>query len=209
MTSDEEIAQIGRLRYSAYRIEQAIDEREDGMFLDRFDKLSNCYNLGVFVCGELAAAMRIHVLTADSPQSPSMEAFPEVLIPPIAAGKVVTDPNRFVADYEMSRANPALPYVCVRLPFLATEYVRGNFSIATVRKEHEAFYSRITGCKRLVAPRPYPLLTKCFGLMVMDFEADGDRVYARYPFFRSTAAEREQIFGPQGNGSAVRRCYAA
>jgi hypothetical protein len=133
-----------------------------------------------------------------------------VLIPAIEAGKVVTDPNRFVTSYEHARAYPALAYATVRIAFMATEYFKADFSIATVRKEHEAFYKRLLRCRSFVEPRPYPRLTKSFGLMIMDFGIERANVLARYPFFDSTPDEMERIFGTSSAEiSAPSRCRAA
>ncbi len=44
------------------------------------------------------------------------------------------------------------------------------------------------------APRHYPGLTKPISLMAVDFPAMRDKVFARYPFLRSTAAERRIMF---------------
>jgi hypothetical protein len=41
-----------------------------------------------------------------------------------------------------------------------------------------------------------------------DFRAGKERVEARYPFFRSTAAEREAMFGPR-DGAKAGRCRAS
>jgi hypothetical protein len=46
----------------------------------------------------------------------------------------------------------------------------------------------------LCPPRPYPTLTKPLGLMAVDFPAKRDQVFARYPLFRSTEAERRRLF---------------
>jgi hypothetical protein len=201
---------VGRLRYKAYRLEQAIDENGEEIFLDAFDNLPNAYNCGVFIQGQLAGALRIHRISRETPISPSVEAFPEVLVPAIEAGKLVTDPNRFVTEYEHARAYPALAYVTVRLAFMATEYFKADFSIATVRKEHEAFYRRLLRCKSCVEPRPYPRLTKNFGLMTMDFNIERANVLARYPFFDAKPAELERIFGPDSAAVLLpSRCRAA
>lgn len=46
----------------------------------------------------------------------------------------------------------------------------------------------------ICAPRSYPWLTKPIALMAVDFQEQRDRVFARYPFLRSTVCERRMLF---------------
>ena len=44
-------------------------------------------------------------------------------------------------------------------------------------------------------PRPYPTLLKPLCLMAADADAVREKIFQRYPYFRSTPAEREALFG--------------
>ncbi len=69
-----------------------------------------------------------------------------------------------------------------------------DIGTATVRAEHQAFYRRVFMHKVLCPPRPYPTLTKPLSLMAVDFHAKREKVFQRYPIFRSTFFERRMLF---------------
>jgi hypothetical protein len=67
--------------------------------------------------------------------------------------------------------------------------------LATVAVEHIPFYQRVFGYEALCEPRDYPLVHFKIVCLALDFPAVRDSVEARYPFLRSTNAEREALFG--------------
>jgi hypothetical protein len=186
--------EIYRLRYRAYLNEGAIDPRNDCRLADRFDEAANSWTFGIYFDGMLASSVRISVATPDMPLTPAVDAFPDVLEPYLAQGKVIVDPNRFVADPLREQKMPELPYFTLRLAYVACEYFNADLGTATVRSEHQAFYRRVFMHKVLCTPRPYPTLTKPLSLMAVDFHAKRDKVFARYPIFRSTFFERRMLF---------------
>jgi hypothetical protein len=123
-----------------------------------------------------------------------LRVFPDLLAPETAAGKTIVDPTRFVTDRASSRAHPQLPYVTVRLAWLAAEFFNADLLLATVRREHQAFYQRVFGHRPVCEARPYPSLTKPISLMTCDYPARRDQVPRRYPFFRSAFFERRMLF---------------
>jgi hypothetical protein len=48
--------------------------------------------------------------------------------------------------------------------------------------------------RAICPPRPYPGLKKPIGLMEIDFPTTHPKVFARYPFLRSTPSERRRLF---------------
>src|SRR3979409_2294024 len=151
---------IYRLRYRAYLHEGAIEPRADQRLTDRFDDLPNSWIFGIYLDGELTSSVRISVATPDNDDTPAVNAFRDLLEPELARGKVIVDPNRFVADPARRIKYPALPYMTLRLPYVACTHFRADIGTATVRKEHQAFYRRVFLHKSLCLPRPYPTLTK-------------------------------------------------
>jgi hypothetical protein len=199
--------EIYRLRYRAYLSERVIEPRSDRRLTDRFDDAANSWTFGVYFDGVLASSLRIGVATPDMPLTPSVEVFSDVLGPMLAEGKIIVDPTRFVADPARERKMPELPYFTLRLAYVACEYFNADIGTAAVRAEHQAFYRRVFMHRVLGPPRFYPALAKPFSLMVVDFPAMRDKVFQRYPIFRSTASERRMLFerrGGQLNGSIVR-----
>jgi hypothetical protein len=185
---------IYRLRYRAYLHEGAIEPRSDRRLTDRFDDAPNSWIFGIYVEGMLASSLRISVATPDNPDTPAVEAFPDLLKPELDRRKVIVDPNRFVAEPYREQRHPQLPYVTLRLAYVACGYFNADIGTATVRAEHQAFYRRVFLHKPLCAPRPYPTLTKPLALMAVDYVAMRDKVFDRYPMFRSSYFERRMLF---------------
>jgi hypothetical protein len=136
----------------------------------------------------------MHVSTPSMPDIPAAHVFPEILKPEIEAKHVIVDPTRFVADPAAARLFPELPYLTVRLGYLAAEYFNADRVLATVRSEHQAFYKRVFGHKVICPPRPYPTLTKPISLMSLNYPEARETIVRRHPFFRSTLFERRMLF---------------
>jgi N-acyl amino acid synthase FeeM len=185
---------IFRLRHDAYRHEGTIPPSRTKRITDDFDDSANAWIFGVHIDGKLASSIRLNVTSAERPLLPALRVFPDLLAPEVAAGRTIVDPTRFVADRASSRAHPQLPYVTVRLAWLAAEFFNADLLLATVRREHQAFYQRVFGHRPVCEARPYPSLTKPISLMTCDYPARRDQVLRRYPFFRSAFFERRMLF---------------
>jgi hypothetical protein len=189
----EEREAIFRLRYQAYLREGAISPNPSGRFADADDDADNAYIFGLYIEGELASSLRIHI-GSKTRDFPSLHVFPDVLQPMLDAGRVVIDSTRFVADEKRSRLHRGLPYATLRASVLAAEYFHGDDLLAAVRVEHQAFYQRAFNHQVLCAARPYPQLAKPISLMSLHFPSAADWLYRHYPFFRSTVLERHRLF---------------
>jgi hypothetical protein len=192
--TEEEKDAIYRLRYRAYLNEGAIEPNRDRRTTDRFDDLPSTWTFGVYIEGDLASSIRISLATPGQRTSPSVDVFPEILLPELARGKVIVDPTRFVADPDRAKRFPELPYVTVRLGYVACGYFNADIGLATVRAEHRAFYRRVFLQQPLCEPRLFPGLLKPVGLMAADYPAIRERVYQRFPFMRSSSFERRMLF---------------
>jgi hypothetical protein len=71
-----------------------ITANASGTFSDHYDDTDNVYLFGLYIDGELASSIRIHVATREHPYFPTLEVFPEYLQPQLDAGKVIVDPTR-------------------------------------------------------------------------------------------------------------------
>jgi hypothetical protein len=192
---EADLEAILRLRYEAYLKEGAIEANQSRRLEDAFDEGDNVYNFGIFVDGKLASALRLHTLFHAEQKSPAMESFSEFLLPELKAGRLIVDPNRFVADYRLARLYPELPYVTLRPTYLACVHFGLDLVTMTVRGEHQAFYRRGFFAKPVCRPRPYPLLSKPIGLLLVDFVGDAERILRRHPYWDSSEAERRALFG--------------
>jgi hypothetical protein len=186
--------EVFRLRYDAYLREGAIEPNAARKITDRFDEMPNSWTFGVYFDNILTSSIRISVGSPDYPETPSMDVFPDLLQPEIAKGKILVDPTRFVADATRARLIPELPYMTVRLAYVACSYFNADLGLATVRVEHQAFYRRVFMHTPLTGPRTYPGLIKPICLMAVDFQQMREKVFARYPLLRSTLFERRKMF---------------
>lgn len=194
-TSELQRKAIARLRYEANLKEQSILENPTRMLTDRFDESKNGFNVGVFVDGQLAAALRMHLLSSAFPDSPLIHAYPDLVHPRVDAGLRIVDITRLAADYKIARAEPHLAYATVRLSMLICEHFKADTILAAVRREHVPFYRREFLASQLSEPRPYPTLIKPLCLFEIDYRANKDSIIERHPFHASQPAERSALFG--------------
>lgn len=187
---------ILHLRYLAYLKEGAIAPSAEERLVDAFDQVGNVHNFGVYIDGDLVSAVRIHVLRSTDDISPAVETFRNELIPIIRAGEIIIDPNRFVVHPLYARLYPELPFITIRPAYLASAHFSASKVTMTCRAEHQAFYIRHIYAKPVCPPRPYPLLSKPIGLMLVDFARDHQRILDRNPYWQSSAAERQAMFSP-------------
>jgi hypothetical protein len=194
-TTADEREPIYALRYNAYLREGAISANSSKRFADPVDEQENTWIFGVYIEGLLASSIRLTVTTARSKDIPALHVFSDVLPAEIENGRTMVDPTRFVADRELSRRHPELPYVTLRLPWIAMEHFKADWMFAAVREEHQGFYKRLWGHQILCPPRPYPELDKPISLMTLDYRSVRDEVHRQRPFFRSNYFERRMLFG--------------
>lgn len=195
VSDSDQFDPVYRLRYEAYRREDFIPFNSQGVTRDEFDDLPNCHCFGVYIDDRLVSSLRFHNVTPETPRSPCMSVWPDILGPHLEAGRSFIDPGRFTADFEASLAYPALPYLTLRLAAMACEYFPVVYCMSAVRPEHTAFYKRIFGAKPLGDQRSYANLAFPMQLYAAEVPVIRDMVARRYPFFMSTAEERQALFG--------------
>ena len=186
--------QIYRLRYRAYLQEGAIEPRPDERITDRFDDMPNTWIFGVYYDGALASSIRVSVATPEMPISPAVDAFSDVLHPELAKGKIIVDPTRFVADPTRAKTYRELPYLTVRLGYIGCEHFGADIGLASVRADHAAFYRRVFLQEMMAPARLPPGLIKPVCLMGADYRAVRERIFQRYPYFRTSLFERRMLF---------------
>jgi hypothetical protein len=199
METDEDRDQVFRLRYRAYLREGAIGPNPSESFSDTFDDAPNAWNFGIYYEGTLASALRVSVSTPEHPQTPSIHVFEDLLEQHLREGKIIVDPTRFVADPDLPKRIAMLPYLAVRLGYMACDHFNADLGLATVRNEHVAFYKRTFMHEQVSEPREYLGLTKPLNLMVSDFQMVREQIEERYPIFQSTPSERAALYGAAPN----------
>ncbi|HKB84502.1 MAG TPA: hypothetical protein VKD04_15015 [Burkholderiales bacterium] len=186
------------MRYRAYLHGGLILPSESQRVSDRYDDAPNAWTFGIYVDGELCSSIRLHVLTSEWRMSYATELFGDVLHPRLDQGEVFIDSARFVADPEKAQRFPELPYLTLRLAYLACEYFNADTGLALVRAEHQAFYRRVFLHETIAEPRSFPNVLKKVVLMTSGFRTRQEQVLARFPIMRSSAFERRMLFERDG-----------
>jgi hypothetical protein len=190
----EEKDRLYLMRYRAYLQGGLILPSKSLRVSDRYDDAPNASTFGIYVDGELCSSLRLHVLTSEWRMSYATELFGDVLHPRLDQGEIFVDPARFVADPEKAQRFPELPYLTLRLAFLACEYFNADTGLALVRAEHQPFYRRVCLHETIAEPRSFPNVLKKVALMASDHRARREQVLARFPIMRSSAFERRTLF---------------
>src|ERR1700745_1410057 len=157
------------MRYRAYLHGGLILPSESRRVSDRYDDAPNAWIFGIYVDGELCSSLRLHVLTSEWRTSYSTELFGDVLHPRLDRGEVFVDPAPFVADPQKSQRFQELPYLTVRLGYLACDHFNADTGLSLVRAEHQAFYRRVFLSETIAEPRAFPNVSKKVALMASDF----------------------------------------
>ena len=192
--SGEDLEAIYRLRYKAYKAYGLVGEAENERICDAMDDTPNSYRFGVFIDGELVSTVRLHHITAAEPWGPVMRVYSDMLEPRLAAGETFVNPGQFTADPSVAGSFRLLPYLTLRLAVIANTYFDSTSCVCLIRDEHVAFYKRIFGSAQVGLARPYPPFTVPVMLYESNCEENMAKTVARYPFFRSTFAERRLLF---------------
>ena len=111
---------------------------------DHYDDAPNAWMFGIYVDGELCSSIRINVLTSEwrIPARPTL--FGDVLHPRLDRGEVFIDPRASLSPIpEKAQRFPELPYLTLRLAYMACEHFNADTGLAIVRAEHQAFYRRV------------------------------------------------------------------
>lgn len=191
----EEKDLIYLMRYRAYLHGGLISPSETLRVTDRYDDSPNVWLFGIFVDGELCGSFRLHVLTSEWRDSYTTQLFGDILHERLDRGEVFIDPARFTADPEKARRFPELPYLTVRLAYMACDYFNADTGLAMVRTDHQAFYRRVLLSETISEPRPFPGWdTRQVILMASDFPKVREKILTRFPIMRSNAFERRMLF---------------
>jgi hypothetical protein len=196
--TSEEKDRLYLMRYRAYLHGGLILPSESQRVSDRYDDAPNAWTFGIYVDGELCSSVRLHVLTPELRMSHASDLFGDVLHPRLDQGEVFVDPSRLAADPDKAGRFPELPYLTVRLGYMACEYFNADTGLALVRAEHQAFYRRVFLQETIAGPRPIPIIKQEVALMACDFRTVREKVLTRFPIMRSTAGERQMLFQRDG-----------
>ena len=196
----EDLEAIYRLRYKAYLNHGSVVESPTKITTDRFDDAPNSHRFGIYIDNELVSTVRLHHLTRDTPYSPIMDVFGDMLMPRLMRGETFINPTMLAADPFSSTLHRAIPYVTLRLAVVANSYFNTTNCICVIRDDHTAFYKRIFGAVQVGEPRPYPPFTVKVMLYDSVCSINMQPTLERFPFFRSRPSEQRMLFGRPDEG---------
>ena len=179
--TDDEKAAIFRMRHEAYTRDGVVPIRPSGMFNDALDETHNAWLVAMFIDGELASSLQLHVSASLDAPLPAMMVYSDVLAPRLKAGQCLIDLTRHVSRLEFTRQFPEMPYLTVRPALLAEEYFDADYIVGAVRVEHQGAFKRMFGMAPWAAPREYPLLKRLMPLLTYDCRASRARISRALP----------------------------
>jgi N-acyl-L-homoserine lactone synthetase len=195
VTSGKEREAIFRLRQAAGMRVEGVSPRSTLTLWDPYDYSGNVYLFGLYIDDQLASSIRLHIASKEQHKLPSHDVFADVLRAEFDTRQVIVDCTRSVADEHLSRRYRELPYATFRFCMLAAEHFNADHLITAASSAHQAFYRRAFNSRAISEPRHHPDRARSVRLMTLNYPTAADELYRRYPFFRSTAAERQRLFG--------------
>jgi hypothetical protein len=199
--SPDEKQAIYRLRHDAYMRAGTVEPRPSGLFHDPLDESPNVWIIGIYIDGDLASSIRLHVSASPGAALPAMGAFSDIVGPHLRAGRVIIDPTRHVTKREYTLGSSIMPYITVRATSLAQDFFNADYTVVACLVEHQAFFRRMFACVPWSQPREYPNFNRPMAFLGYDCRARRAATYARYPFYRSTESERARLFWRSSTGA--------
>ncbi len=196
VTGGEDLEDIYRLRYQSYLQSGMCGPIASRMFEDRWDDLPNSYRFGIYYDGRLVSTLRLHYVTREYPYSPSVDAYPEILVDRLARGETFIDGTRFATDPSNAPVPGVLPFLTLRLGMVAYCYFRQTAMLIPIKVEHSAFYVRFFNAKQRTEGKEFPGVLYPIALFEIPCDQENfHRLLERLPFFRSTPMEQRLTFG--------------
>jgi hypothetical protein len=193
---------IYKMRHEAYLRSGSIEPRLSGLFTDPADEVSNAFLFAIYIDGELASSIRVHVASRPEHCLPAATSYPDIIEPMLRDGTCFIDATRQVSNIDFTQRYPHLPFITMRTVCVAEDYFGADYMLAACRVEHQPAFKRIFAAVPWSGPRTYPLLAKPQALMAYDSKKMRKDVRRRFPFFNSSDEERRQMFARSSNSSA-------
>ncbi|NTF17751.1 hypothetical protein G6L37_05010 [Agrobacterium rubi] len=192
--TSKEIEDVQRLRFDAYSRENNVFSDKAFLRADKYDNEKNAEIFGLYIENRIASSLRLHRVSAETPQTPSAMYFPEFFATRLAQGDSFLEPTRFVASEEFARRFPALHFMTMRVCFMATVHYNVPFIMCSVRAEHGSYYRRYFGMEAEVVGKTVPTISVPADLYVGKVAEKMPKVERRLPFMASTPEERHALF---------------
>jgi hypothetical protein len=197
ITIDADLEDVASLRQQAYTAREFIDSENFGSFVDEYDRMEDCYVIGVYIDEKLTSTVRLHIVSADHLHGPTFTYFPHRARELTSLGRRYVDPSRFAADQQLMWQYPMLPFLTLRVVAMACEYFRAEHATNFIRSDVASFYTRSFGSQELEPPQMVRGFTVPMMLTAARVEDIKQRLELRYPFFRSLPSEKRLMFAPE------------
>lgn len=180
--NSSDLEAVQRLRYESYLAKGAITKSTSALLQDKFDHASNTLHFTASQAGDLLGSIRLHIVSADFPNSPATETFPEVFEQSLSSPTLILDPTRLVISPLLQGDSRRVVFSLLRLAFIAGYHWPISSTLATVRKRHAAFYIRHFRYVLKLRERPYNGLTVPMCLLEGDTQLHNPMIREKYPF---------------------------
>lgn len=192
--TQEDLEQVGLLRSRSYRAYN-IMQRSDPI-IDELDRHSHAFVFALYYRERMISTIRLHHLVAEHRHGTSYDGFANVLDPLLDQGLTFVDSVRHASEPDMLGELP-MPFLTMRLVAMACQHFEVDYTLASIKRAHFAFYRRNFGATQLADEHQYGGFAVPFGLFASSYAMMRDTVLGRYPFFRSLPRERELLFAPR------------
>jgi hypothetical protein len=155
--TEKEISDAFKLRFTAYRNVNAIDENEEQTFKDNYDLQTNSKTAIIYQEGAIVASIRACVYSKEHNfmDIPAFEVYKEEIKKEIGLDKIIIESNRFVIDPAKVDSKDLFKYA-FRFTTLNVMKLKSDYVIAAVRPKHVPLYRRVLGMEPISWPKKYP-----------------------------------------------------
>jgi len=186
--SQEEKRLCHEIRYSAYHQFGFVDERDDGLFSDRYDDQQNYWTIIVFKNEIPSATIRVALYDPENPDddfhsTQAMEIFDQEIKTVVSNAALPGRSGKSIELGKLARSRSAeSDLYAIFAAFRAAGYIGLHYDVDAVlnavRRHHMPVYRRF-GFRILEQPRPYPGLnfeTGLIGLFRDDYAVAKNKV---------------------------------
>ncbi|HLP96349.1 MAG TPA: hypothetical protein VK168_20040 [Saprospiraceae bacterium] len=155
--SQDDLMEIARLRYHAYRSVDAIRENPDGLFTDNYDFQQNTKSCMVYEENQLVSSIRacVYSPTLNYNHIPAFEVYKDDIKEALGLDKVIVESNRFVISHDKAESK-SLFKIPFRFIVLNLNKFDGDYVITAVREKHVPLYRRFLTMEPISQPKRYP-----------------------------------------------------
>ena len=197
--NSEDLEQVVALRKKCYT-HHDIFAQKTSEFQNDADVDPKNHVIGIHYQEALVASVRIELLHASNRDTNCMHYFPEILEPLVDQGLRFVDPTRFSIAPGISQFIPSMPYIVLRLVFMATVYYGYDFSLCMLRSAHRGFYSRVFLASQISPLKTFDFFNDPYALYTTALKSEA-QICQNYPLFLSTKTERNLLFEPSLAGN--------